>query len=64
MNANEVIANVAIEILGGQKGDYSIVHPNDSVNFGQSTNDVIPHGRQDDHAGSAAESGRQAGSSA
>lgn len=42
MNANEVIANVAIEILGGQKGDYSIVHPNDSVNFGQSTNDVIP----------------------
>lgn len=42
MNANEVIANVAIEILGGQKGDYTIVHPNDSVNFGQSTNDVIP----------------------
>lgn len=42
MNANEVIANVAIEILGGQKGDYSMVHPNDSVNFGQSTNDVIP----------------------
>lgn len=42
MNANEVIANVAIEILGGQKGDYTIVHPNDSVNFGQSTNDVVP----------------------
>ena len=42
MNANEVIANVAIEILGGTKGDYSIVHPNDHVNYGQSTNDVIP----------------------
>ncbi len=42
MNANEVIANRAIEILGGQKGDYSIIHPNDDVNKGQSTNDVIP----------------------
>ena len=42
MNANEVIANRAIEILGGKKGDYSIVHPNDHVNFGQSTNDVFP----------------------
>ena len=42
MNANEVIANRAIEILGGIKGDYSIVHPNDHVNMGQSTNDVIP----------------------
>ena len=42
MNANEVIANRAIEILGGEKGDYSIVHPNDHVNCGQSTNDVIP----------------------
>lgn len=42
MNANEVIANRAIEILGGQKGDYGIVHPNDHVNCGQSTNDVIP----------------------
>lgn len=42
MNANEVIANRAIEILGGRKGDYSIVHPNDHVNCGQSTNDVIP----------------------
>ena len=42
MNANEVIANRAIEILGGQKGDYKIVHPNDHVNYGQSTNDVIP----------------------
>lgn len=42
MNANEVIANRAIEILGGVKGDYSIVHPNDHVNMSQSTNDVIP----------------------
>lgn len=42
MNANEVIANRAIEILGGNKGDYSIVHPNDHVNMSQSTNDVIP----------------------
>ncbi|WP_097027515.1 aspartate ammonia-lyase [Clostridium peptidivorans] len=44
MNANEVIANIAIEILGGEKGDYNIVHPNDHVNMGQSTNDVIPTG--------------------
>ncbi|HIR24431.1 MAG TPA: aspartate ammonia-lyase [Candidatus Egerieimonas faecigallinarum] len=42
MNANEVIANRAIEILGGEKGDYSIVNPNDHVNYGQSTNDVFP----------------------
>jgi len=42
MNVNEVIANIAIEILGGEKGDYSIIHPNDHVNFGQSTNDVYP----------------------
>ena len=42
MNANEVIANRAIEILGGKKGDYTIVNPNDHVNFGQSTNDVFP----------------------
>ena len=42
MNANEVIANRAIELLGGKKGDYKIVHPNDHVNCGQSTNDVIP----------------------
>ena len=42
MNANEVIANRAIEILGGKKGDYSVVNPNDHVNSGQSTNDVIP----------------------
>jgi aspartate ammonia-lyase len=42
MNVNEVIANRAIEILGGKKGDYSIVHPNDHVNLSQSTNDVFP----------------------
>ena len=42
MNVNEVIANRAIEILGGTKGDYTIVHPNDHVNMAQSTNDVIP----------------------
>ena len=42
MNANEVIANRAIELLGGRKGDYSIVHPNDHVNMSQSTNDVYP----------------------
>lgn len=42
MNANEVIANRAIELLGGEKGDYSLVHPNDHVNMAQSTNDVIP----------------------
>lgn len=42
MNANEVVSNRAIEILGGQKGDYSIVHPNDHANCGQSTNDVFP----------------------
>ena len=42
MNANEVIANRAIEILGGAKGDYSVIHPNDQVNMAQSTNDVIP----------------------
>ena len=42
MNANEVIANRAIEILNGIKGDYTIVHPNDHVNMCQSTNDVFP----------------------
>lgn len=42
MNSNEVIANRAIELLGGIKGDYSIVGPNDHVNMGQSTNDVYP----------------------
>ena len=42
MNVNEVIANRAIELLGGRKGQYSLVHPNDDVNMGQSTNDFIP----------------------
>jgi aspartate ammonia-lyase len=44
MNSNEVIANRAVKILGGQLGDYTIVHPNDHVNYGQSTNDVFPTG--------------------
>lgn len=42
MNANEVIANVALEIMGKEKGDYSFCHPNDHVNLAQSTNDVYP----------------------
>ena len=42
MNANEVIANRAIEILGGSKGDYDLVHPLNDVNKSQSTNDVYP----------------------
>ncbi|APM38959.1 aspartate ammonia-lyase [Clostridium kluyveri] len=42
MNVNEVISNRAIELLGGEKGNYNIVNPNDHVNMGQSTNDVIP----------------------
>ncbi len=42
MNTNEVLANRAIEILGGKRADYKLVHPNDHVNMGQSTNDVIP----------------------
>jgi len=42
MNVNEVLANRAIEILGGERGDRLMVDPNDHVNMGQSTNDVIP----------------------
>jgi fumarate hydratase class II len=42
MNVNEVIASRAAELLGGQKGDYTLVHPNDDVNMSQSTNDTIP----------------------
>jgi aspartate ammonia-lyase len=42
MNANEVIANRAIELLGGKRGNYQICHPNDHVNCSQSTNDVFP----------------------
>ncbi|SYZ74380.1 Fumarate hydratase class II [Candidatus Zixiibacteriota bacterium] len=41
MNINEVIANRAAEILGGKKGEYKLVHPNDHVNMAQSTNDTI-----------------------
>src|SRR5215831_13675458 len=42
MNANEVLANRAGEILGEPRGTYTRVHPNDHVNMGQSTNDVFP----------------------
>ena len=42
MNSNEVIANRAAELLGGERGEYKHVHPNDHVNYGQSTNDVFP----------------------
>ncbi|GAC1458736.1 MAG: aspartate ammonia-lyase [Chamaesiphon sp.] len=42
MNVNEVLANRALEILGDRKGNYKRVSPNDHVNYGQSTNDVIP----------------------
>ncbi len=42
MNMNEVVANRAIELLGGKRGDKTIVHPNDHVNMCQSTNDVFP----------------------
>lgn len=42
MNVNEVIANRAIEILGGKKGDYDLIHPLNDVNMSQSTNDVYP----------------------
>jgi aspartate ammonia-lyase len=42
MNTNEVIANLANEALGGKRGVYTPVHPNDHVNMGQSTNDTIP----------------------
>ena len=42
MNVNEVLANRAAELLGGTRGDYRLVHPNDHVNMSQSTNDVFP----------------------
>ncbi len=42
MNANEVIANRALELLGRKRGDYDVVHPNNHVNLSQSTNDVYP----------------------
>lgn len=42
MNINEVLANRALELLGDEKGNYKRINPNDHVNYGQSTNDVIP----------------------
>ena len=42
MNANEVIANIGLEYMGKQKGDYESLHPNNHVNFSQSTNDAYP----------------------
>jgi aspartate ammonia-lyase len=42
MNANEVIANIALKLLGKARGDYAVVNPNDHVNLSQSTNDVYP----------------------
>lgn len=42
MNANEVLANLAEELLGGRRGEYRVIHPNDAVNLHQSTNDVYP----------------------
>src|SRR5699024_308674 len=42
MNANEVIANRALELIGRKKGEYNIIHPNNHVNMSQSTNDVMP----------------------
>ena len=42
MNVNEVLANRASELLGGGRGDARLVHPNDDVNRGQSSNDVFP----------------------
>ena len=42
MNANEVVANRALELLGHARGDYRHLHPNEDVNLGQSTNDVYP----------------------
>ena len=42
MNANEVIANRALQLMGHECGDYAVLHPNEHVNMGQSTNDVVP----------------------
>ena len=42
MNANEVLANIALELAGKKKGDYHVVEPHDDLNMGQSTNDVFP----------------------
>jgi len=42
MNTNEVLANIALEILGERKGNYEVIHPNDHVNMSQSSNDTFP----------------------
>jgi fumarate hydratase, class II len=42
MNMNEVLANRASELLGGQRGRDRLIHPNDDVNLGQSSNDIFP----------------------
>lgn len=42
MNTNEVIANIALEIIGERKGNYEVIHPNDHVNMSQSSNDTFP----------------------
>ncbi len=42
MNANEVIANIGLELMGHQKGEYKFLHPNNDVNLSQSTNDAYP----------------------
>jgi len=44
MNVNEVVANIANEVMGGRRGDRHLVHPNDDVNKGQSTNNIFPSG--------------------
>mgnify|MGYP002757099608 CR=1 FL=1 len=44
MNTNEVVANLALELIGREKGDYSVINPNDDVNMSQSTNDAYPTG--------------------
>ena len=59
MNLNEVLANRASELLGGQRGSARLVHPNDEVNLGQSSNDIFPDrhasgGRPRHHAPPAA----------
>ena len=42
MNANEVLANIALEMRGKKKGEYQFIEPHDDLNMGQSTNDVYP----------------------
>lgn len=44
MNTNEVVANLALELIGREKGDYEVINPNDDVNMSQSTNDAYPSG--------------------